>query len=78
MNEIEQIIEKFINQTAHSVAFISFLLLFVINYFHRKENRIQNARIKKLENSMFDLNKEQGRQEERTAILENHVFEKKP
>lgn len=78
MQEIQDVIDSFINQTAHFVAGLAFILVFVINFFHRKENRIQNARIKKLENSMQDLGKEQSRHEERTTILENHFFEKKP
>lgn len=77
MQEIEQIIENFINQTAHFLSVLTFFLIWLIHYFHRKENRSQNSRIKVLENALKEKENRLVILEERLTILEKQFEEKK-
>lgn len=78
MKEIEQIVDSYINQAANLGTLVALIFCGFINYFHRKENRIQNARIKVLENSLKEKESRIIAFEERLAILEKQIeIEKK-
>lgn len=77
MKEIEEIVDSYINQAANLAGFLAFFMGLLINHYHRKENTLQNSRIKVLENALKEKESRLVILEERLTILEKQFEEKK-